>query len=487
MKKFFKKIVLFVLVFLVTLFFIGSCTERPEEYKPKVESGIPVYTELTPDEYQTQMDELVKQPPTLKKSCWSLQAYAVTSEELIDKWYTETGVYPVADFLSGWFDYIRDPDGGYFDDNPAYPVKSEEPKESVTIPYQYEFYGKKRVVYKNGTYEIITCKVVTNDARSSGKTGAVLFTRENNLHQMTRFSFDIRLTGFTKVFDSRYAFRANFVGLSGGYSSGLTSDFISNNLTKLHQVYFTGSSENKLFQTILNRTDAVTIAEICGSDTSSTIQYFTISTITSSDYEFSQTVTNYYGDHNYWSFPTIYYDMHSGDTVTKNNVTNYSSYGYYYNDTTDSIDFDPSAFAGFFEEIISPLVLSTFNSFFSSFPGVGAVFPDTGGERNDLVTPSEPTTTSTGTYPVSTGDISVNVDVTFPEEFYRKYPALTTEPAFVAESPDFDFALDSPLPVRALETAGGLITLASDFIDDAGLMPVALMSVALGLAVMFFL
>ncbi|MDE5582282.1 MAG: hypothetical protein K2J08_01070, partial [Ruminococcus sp.] len=129
-----------------------------------------------------------------------------------------------------------------------------------------------------------------------------------------------------------------------------------------------------------------------------------------------------------------------------------------------------------------------YDSLFSFFPDIDVTFPDIDGNRNNLVIIQQPPDPAT-TYPVATGDINVNVevDVTFPPEFYDKYSPLDTTPAFIAENPDVDFALDSPLPTRVLETSGGFIYFASDFLNDVGLMPVVLFCVSLGFVVMVFL
>lgn len=502
---------------MIFLYFVGSCTER-SDYQPKEEKGYtPEYTELTPDEYQKQMDELVKQQPVTQTAFKSpfLTAHASWQDDLLNNFFNETAIPfggctfgDVADFVSGYLDYLKDPDG-YFADNEDYPVVSEddvsaEPKEEVTIPYQYDFYGKNKVVYSNGTYEIITCRIITTSAKSSGKTGQIRYTRENQYHQFTQFGFDIRVSAISGNFSSSSGFVVTYYGLTSN-TFGLTSDFTSSSIISSHKAVFLGSSENSLKQFNINNTNSVKISAICDIYNSNTSpNYFSISSTTTNDYEFSQSVTNYYFKYNYWRFPNVYYNNNAGDTITKNNINNYNQYGYTYNTITNGIEFDPNVYADFFDLNIKPKLELEFDSIFSKFPDIDATYSDddTTINYNDLITIINEiqatatstttfitTTAVTGTYPLMTGDINVNVDVTmtFPPEFYKTYPALTTEPAFVAENPDVDFALDEPLPLEILDSSGKVFSILGDFVQDSGLMPLYIMCIALSLVAFFLL
>lgn len=501
MKKFFKKLGLFVLVFLVTMYFIGSCTERPE-YKPKDENSTPVYTELTPDEYQRRMDEIVRQPPVTKTSLFKspiLQAHAESLTDKIDDFADKTGFYKFYDCWEIGWDCITDKVDGFFAGNDSYPVAPTEPKESVTIPFQYDIYGKNRVVYSNGSYEIIECRLITSQPKSSGKTGRIKYTRTNQYHQYTTFGFDIRASNFGKLFSQDYAFYIDYYAYSSG-AFGSIGDF---SFSDSHCAYFTGSSKNSLKQYNISSNNAVTNSNICYySMTSFYPNMFTISSTNSNDYDFTQSVNNYYLNLKYWRFPNIYYNNNAGNTITKNNISNYTEYGYTYNSVTNSIEFDPDVYADFFDLNIKPQLQAEFDSIFSHFPDIDAQFGDLDIQYNNIIeiineinqsTSTTTTTVVTGTYPIVTGgsgggcNCDITVNATFPPEFYKKYPALTTEPAFVAENPDVDFAFNAPLPVRALKVSGSFITLASNFIEDVGLMPIALMFVSLGLILTFLL
>lgn len=508
MKKFFKKLGLFVILFLVVMYFIGSCTELPE-YKPKEENNRPVYTELTPDEYQKRMDEIVRQPTVTQTSFNNafekshiLTTYAADNplvEKIKDYYYSTPffeswliGVDDISNTTKSIADYFKK-DSGWYDDIENYPISPAEPKTSVTIPYQYQFKGKNRVVYNNGSYEIISCEMVTTGAKNSGKTGSVRYTRTNPYGEYTHFGFDINMYALDSNFGSSSAFVVRFYLLSSGQYGNLSSIPFGKPL----YAYFVGSSENSLKQFNISSSNAVSNSFICSSSSGTAYpNVFSICSTSTNDYSFKQSVDNYYTTYNYWRLPNVYYNNNAGYTITQNNVTNYNQYGYTYNSITGGIEFDPDVYASFFDLNIKPKLELAYNDIFSDFPDINATFGDLDIQYNNLIEimteiKNQSTSTGTtisGTYPVATGDINVNVtvDVTFPEEFYRKYPTLTTEPAFVAESPDVDFALDAPLPVRALEVAGVILTSASDFIDDAGLMPIALMSVSLCLVAVFF-
>ncbi|MDE6501508.1 MAG: hypothetical protein K2L10_05445 [Ruminococcus sp.] len=497
MKKLLKKIFLFLMVFLVTLYFIGSCTERPD-YKPKEESNTPVFTELTPDEYQRQMDEIIKKQPVTQTVFKShmIQAYADNAIiDKLDEWFDKTNLYKIDDFVSGYFDYLRNPDS-YFDDIPNVPPpkgKSKEaaPVTSYTVPVSYNFYAKNRITYNNGVSEIVVCRMNFDyGSTSATRYGHVTFTRSSSAGYATSFGFDIKSVGLALSFSSSQAFSVNYMPVKSNVS-GIDINSNSSFFNYSCSAYFVSGTTNSIYtKNAGNSTVRFNDIAFSGSN-SDWYNRFTICQTFSNDYTFIQCIDSYQGGNRVKSV-NKYYDNHMGETITTNNYNNYKDYGVTYNKVTNSLEFDPDILAGYFNGTIKPSLEAGFDSVFSVVPDIGAEINGYTGELNNLVeiiNQSTATATTGGTYPVATGDINVNVtvDVTFPEEFYKKYPALTTEPAFVAENPDVDFAFDSPLPVRGLQVAGRFITLASDFIYDAGLMPVALMCVSLGLVTMFFL
>lgn len=454
-----------------------------------------MYTELTPDEYQKQMDEIVKRPPITQTAFKShiLQAHASNLTDLLRDYWEDTAFFDLDNWEIGW----KDITGVFTKDNPAYPSNDfEKPVESVKVPFQYEFYGKNRVVYGNGTYEIIECRLMTSDpvgSSSKEKTGHVMYRRTNQYHSTTSFAFDISVINIGRSFSSSNAFAVNYYGLDSN-THGLTQSFITSYLTSNHYAVFQGSSVNSLKRFNLSTNTAVEIKDICWRVTAGYYpNVFSISSTVTNDYEFSQSVNNYYTNNSYWRFPNVYYNNNAGDTITKNNISNYNDYGYTYNDITNSIEFDPDIFAGFLDNDIIPKFKLAFDDIFSHFPDIDAEFGDLDLKYTNIVDImneiNNPPATTTGIYPVVTGDVNVNVsvDVTFPPEFYKTYPPLTTQPAFIAKNPDIDYAFDEPLPLEILNSSGKILNMATEILTDNGLMPVYIMCVALSLVAFFLL
>ena len=495
MKKFFKVFTLIILVFLVFLYFLGSCTSDKSEVINNVE-----FREVTPEEYEKEMQNLVG------GQFLGLIAHAESvvdsAEQLWRNMWELTPAYNIYDYLSKKkeLDIINNSHGG----GGHYRYPSDTDKSTVTINYEYDFYGKNRVVYSSGAWEIIECRLLTSGARSDGKkTGVVKYVRTNQNYSTTSFSFDISAVSITQVFNSTSGFYVKFKGLES-YTQGCTQAFLDKYLTAEHIAEFVGSATNDVKQINYNSTKSYGQEIICWGSRGSYPNIFSLCSTVSNDYEFSQTLDNYFNNNNFWRLPNLYYNNNAGDTINQTNINNYKQYGYTYNEITNSIEFDPDIFLNYFDLNIKPQLQAEFDSIFSKFPDINAKFGDLEVEYTNLVdiinninnSTTTTTTTVTGTYPiVTTGgggcdcDIyfTVTVDVTLPEEFYRTYPVLTTEPAFVADSPDIDYALDEPLPLEILGSAGQFLTMFSDILTDNELMPLYMMCIALSLVAFLLL
>lgn len=495
MKKFLKVFALIILVFLVFLYFLGSCTSIPKEHKNNDNSV--EFHEVTPEEYEKEMQNLVG------SQFLGLTAHAESvvdsAEQLWRNVWELTPAYNIYDYLAKKkeLDTINNSHGG--GGHYRYPVADD--KSTVVINYEYDFYGKNRVVYSSGAWEIIECRLLTSDARSDGtKTGVVKYTRTNQNYSTTSFSFDISTVSVTQVFNSTTGFYVKFKGLES-YTQGCTQAFLDKYLTTEHIAEFVGSATNDVKQINYNSTKSYGQEVICWGARGSYPNIFSLCSTVSNDYEFSQTLDNYYSNNSLWRLPNLYYNNNAGDTINQTNVNNYKQYGYTYNTETNSIEFDSEVFLSYFDTTLKPLIQTEFNSVFSKFPDINAKFGDLEIEYTNLVDiinniNNSTTTTVTGTYPiVTTGGggcdcdiyVTVTVDVSVPEEFYRTYPALTTEPAFIADSPDIDYALDEPLPFEILGSAGQFLTTFSDILTDNGLMPLYMMCIALSLVAFFLL
>ena len=486
-----------LLVFLVFLYCIGSCSSRSER---ESFSDNKVIHEVTPEEYEKEMQELIGGQASFD---FGLTAYADESNlELIKDYYKNSELFDKENWEIGKKEIMQ----LFTKDNNAFKsVKDDTGESYVKVPYTYEMYGKNLVIYKGGTWENVEIWISTTSAVSDGsKTGTLRIRRTNQNYSYTTFNFDVSVSAINRTFGSDKAFLIKFVGISSNVS-GCTSDFIDKYLTNVHIVSFSLSSVNKI-RTYSSSASVALTSEKLIFNTNNADSYtpngYTLSSFVTNDYEFSQSIDSYVSANKCIKPVNLYYNNNANSIVNNNNVNNYNDY--IYNSETNTIDFDTDAFISYFDTELTARFESLFNDIFSRFPDIGVdISTDDDINYNNLIdiinqlttsTTTTTTTETTGTYPiVTTGgggcdcDIYVTVDVTLPEEFYRTYPTLTTEPAISIDKPDLDFVLGSELPVDALSSASSLVNLAYDFFDSVGLTPILVMGVALGLVAMFFL
>lgn len=458
MKKFLKILAIFGLIFLVFCYFLGACTADSNNNNNNE------IHELTPEEYEQEMQDLVG-----SQFDFGLTAHAESvvdsAEQLWRNVWELTPAYNIYDYLAKKkeLDTINNSHGG--GGHYRYPVADD--KSTVVINYEYDFYGKNRVVYSSGAWEIIECRLLTSEARSDGlKTGVVKYTRTNQNYSTTSFSFDVSVLAITQVFNSTTGFYIKFKGLES-YTQGCTQAFLDKYLTTEHIAEFVGSATNDVKQINYNSTKSYGQEVICWGARGSYPNIFSLCSTVSNDYEFSQTLDNYYNNNGLWRLPNLYYNNNAGDTINQTNVNNYKQYGYTYNTETNSIEFDSNVFLNYFDTTLKPLIQSEFNSIFSNFPDISAKFGDLDIKYTNLVdiinninSTTTTTTTITGTYPVVTGgDINVNVTVDIATVTCE---ALTTD-SFVIGDIDIDNILQADLPEKSIKSASALINLSLDF------------------------
>ena len=461
MKKFFKILAIFGLIFLVFCYFLGACTANSNNNNNNNNNKI--IREVSPEEYEREMQNLVG------SQFLGLTAHAESvvdsAEQLWRNMWELTPAYNIYDYLSKKkeLDTINNSHGG----GGHYRYPAEDDKSTVVINYEYDFYGKNRVVYSNGVWEIIECRLLTSDARSDGtKTGVVKYTRTNQNYSTTSFSFDISVVSITQAFNSTTGFYIKFKGLTS-YTQGCTQAFLDKYLMSEHIAEFVGSATNDVKQINYNSTKSYGQEVICWGSRGGYPNIFSLCSTVSNDYEFSQTLDNYYSNNSLWHLPNLYYNNNAGDTINQTNVNNYKQYGYTYNTDTNSIEFDSEVFLSYFDTTLKPLIQSEFDSIFSKFPEISAKFGDLEIEYTNLVdiinninSATTTTTTITGTYPVVTGgDINVNVTVDIATVTCE---ALTTD-SFVIGDIDIDNILQADLPEKSIKSASALINLSLDF------------------------
>lgn len=458
MKKFLKILAIFGLIFLVFCYFLGACTADSNNNNNKITH------EVSPEEYEREMQNLVG------SQFLGLTAHAddVTDNVInFRKIWESTPAYNIYDFLRNRTDIEIINSSGNHGGGGHYRYPVEDDKSTVVINYEYDFYGKNRVVYSSGAWEIIECRLLTSDARSDGtKTGVVKYTRTNQNYSTTSFSFDISVVSITQVFNSTTGFYIKFKGLTS-YTQGCTQAFLDKYLTSEHIAEFIGSATNDVKQINYNSTKSYGQEIICWGSRGGYPNIFSLCSTVSNDYEFSQTLDNYYNNNSFWRLPNLYYNNNAGDTINQTNVNNYKQYGYTYNTDTNSIEFDSDVFFNYFDTTLKPLIHTEFDSIFSKFPEISAKFGDLDIEYTNLVdiinninSTTTTTTTGTGTYPVVTGgDINVNVTVDIATVTCE---ALTTD-SFVIGDIDINNVLNADLPEKSIKSASALINLSLDF------------------------
>lgn len=480
---------------------MGSCSERSEVTN---DSSVTEVEELTPEEYEERLNKAIKdsQNQSMNKG-GILQVNASWQDDLLNKMFYDTPFFNIDDavhnvdsawdFAKGYFNYIKNPDAEYYDDNPSYPINPTEPKEEITVPYEYKLSGKNKIIYEGGVSEIIICNIITTDYSTDYKTGVIKYDRIGSFGSTT-FSFEIRCTSISKTFNSDHGVAFNYVGIPGKYAVGVTESFLS----KKHRCNFVGTSVNSLNTIFVTSSKALSNEVICY-DTDYH-QYkanvFTSSSLVSNDYEFVQTVKNYTSSNKYWNFPVSYVNNGGGNVINKNNVSNYNEYGYTYNNITNSIEFDPDVYADFFDLNIKPKLEAEYDLIFSRFPDIDATYGDDNIHYNDIIsiiqqikqsietTVTTATTVSSGTFPVGTGDIYIQL--TFPEIYFETYPKLTTEPAVSLTTVSFSDDSDS-FPENIKHGVEWWVSQATGFLQSSELFGLLLAVISVGIAIYIFL
>lgn len=495
-KKTIKRIMLGASCVLFALYLLGSCSSRVPVREIEASTPTQSFIEVDVDEYEKRLQDAILDRTSFFSSYNTfLTANAFNPNDVLNDFFEKTNVYKVNDWLSGYLDYLRNPDY-YPDDNvnvppPVNSSNSENPVTSTLIPYHYNAYGKMRLVYNGGVSELVVCRFDADLSTSTqiGK-GHVFITRNSSDGYSTSFGFDVNLTGVIRNFNSTNAFIFSYRPLDSNVTGIDTTSITWKNLvvsTSTRSICFSSELTNSIRTSDIKINTPASYDSFIISSTGSPYNSYTVSQTLSNHYEFNVGLSNYQSNNSRTKSVNVYYNNNAQSTVTTNNYNQYSDYGYTYNNITGSLEFNPDVLANYFNNSIKPALELGFDDLFSAFPDIDATLKDYTGELNNIVelieqnNTSTQTTATTPSLPVVTGDINVSVDVTFPDEFYKQYPALTTSPAYKVLQPDFDFAFDSEIPENVLRTGGSLLNLSDSIITDAGLKPIALFSVAVGL------
>ncbi len=495
MKKFFKILAIFGLIFLVFCYFLGACTADSNNNSSS-NSNVE-FREVTPEEYEREMQEFID-GQAFDFYNFGLNVYAEDKSnlEIIKDYYKNSEFFDLDNLQVGTKDLRQ----LFTKDNNAFEsVKDDDTGESyVKVPYTYEMYGKNLVVYKGGTWENVEIWISTTSAISDGsKTGTIRIRRTNQNYSYTTFNFDISVSAINRTFGNDKAFLIKFVGINSNVS-GCTSDFVDKYLTNVHIVSFALSSVNKI-KTYSSSASVALTAEKFIFNTNNADSYtpngYTLSSFLTNDYEFSQSIDSYVSANKCIKPVNLYYNNNANSVVNNSNVSNYNDYTY--NSDTNTIDFDIDSFLNYFDTDLIPKFRSLFDDIFSNFPSLDVdISTEDNITYNNLIDiinqlTTSTTTTVTGTYPiVTTGgggcDCDINVNVTV-DIATVTCEALTTDP-FIVGDIDIDNILQADLPERSISSASSLLKLAFGFFDsNSELMAIIfLMAVFVFVSMLFF-
>lgn len=476
MKKFFKIFFIFGFIFVLFLYFLGSCcsSSSSSEIKKKV----------SPEDYEDLINDFCK-------SSFMLDAYAdnVVIDKL-DDFFNKTNIYDYYDFVNGYIDYVKNPD--YYPSE-TFPIvdksTSNNPVSSFTIPFHYNFYGKNRITYSNGVSETVVCRLDTDLTTFNNffVKGHVTFTRSNSLGYYTSFGFDVRAVSLDSYFSGNTGFAFVYYPLNFNVSGiDTNSETWLNLLNSPKRLVFYSSLVNNIHTLTSSSSNVATFSNFVSSNNNSSgfsCNFFVTSQVYSNDYNFISSLQNYQGSSRTKSV-NVYYNNHAGDTVTVNNYNQYIDYGYVYNNITGSLEFNPDVFADFFNNSIRPQLEVKFNDIFSKMPDIDATINNYTGELNNLVElinqSSTTSTTISSSYPL------VTTAFTFPSEFFKTYPTLTSD------DPDINIttvsiAVGGSFPDDIKHGVEWWVTQATNFLIDSDLFPILLIIISATITISVFL
>lgn len=177
---------------------------------------------------------------------------------------------------------------------------------------------------------------------------------------------------------------------------------------------------------------------------------------------------------NYWNPITIYnvFPIQAGTTINQSNVNQYSEYGYTWNNTTNTIDFDPDILAAYINNELMPQLELMYENFYKKFPDIDANITD---EDITYVDPFEQATEPPETLPPATfppgsggGMTPEELDAVLNQETYYILDMETDLPLIAVDSlPDVE-----NFPSEITAAASGLSSFVIDLFSGLGLLQI---------------
>lgn len=187
-----------------------------------------------------------------------------------------------------------------------------------------------------------------------------------------------------------------------------------------------------------------------------------------------QLITN---NNNYWNPCTINinaYPILGGTTIDQTNISQYNTYGYTWNETTNSIDFDENVLLAYIENELIPQLEIMYKNAYQDFPDIDATVGDTDIIYENPFLP-ETTESDSGDLPPATFPPNSGGGGLTPSELYG---VLETEEYYILdlETGLPDISLNIPdaqsFPPDVISTAGTLSSFVIDLFENSGILPI---------------
>lgn len=352
-------------------------------------------------------------------------------------------------------------------DDGTYNETGDSGKNELIVYPSASHIGKKRVYYSAaGVYENFS--IALNVVVGGGGYSQLTVTRSGFGASST---FSAEAAG-----NVSYTFTGQRIDIRGRCT--VTDTTSSGTLT--YTVGFCGYSQNSLPVTVTGSTSAINFSDssILGRSNAYGDAVYAENTFSTNDYTYQANHTIMYNSNNYWKCNTFMSPIISGNTITVNNIGDFSPYGFYIN-PEGNIGLNLGDLNAYLEGNLFPELLALYEQFFQKFPDIDADIND-----NDInyFNPFEEDQEATETFPPATlppGGSSFDFDygeVISPSELQD---ILDQETYYLAEldTNHFDFKLDSvpslqDFPAEIISGVTGLGAVYEKLLSTSGVLSV---------------
>lgn len=350
-------------------------------------------------------------------------------------------------------------------------------------PYQIyptlQSVGKRRIYYSSSQkYELVRCELNASPEQSYAS------------YKITRsFAGALYTYTVTNGFNSSSGKRVDVMSSwsADGYSVYNASPLIftgaqnpsSPNATQGIGIKMKSYAVNNLPTSITSSSTSIADNNSMIIGTRTSFVEYAENTFQTNDYTYNLNHTNINNTNNYWNPALIYIPQYlpvsSNTVINQTNINEYTEYGYSWNETNNSVDFDPDVFIAWAEANLLPTLELIYKNMYQDFPDIDATIGDTDINYFD---PFEQETDSSesgstlppATYPPGSGGGGMTPEqldsVLNGESFYILdiETGLPTMP--IDTLPEVD------LPAELTSGAVGISNFAIDLLDSLGILPI---------------